>query len=324
MFTKSSTAILALLSTVKADDIDNGSPVQGKEALDSKFLQNMNDVDHDQMHYQGSNHNHDDLHNFVHSQGETHVHSGVHSHQVDHTHDGHSHMYDDVAHSHGNLHDVSVHSHDYDGHSHEIDHDHMTDHVHSDVQHDHAENHDHIADHMEMDMHDDGMHHDHMSDDHDHTTHMHSHDIMDMHDMHFYDAHEIKHYNFSTHTHGNHNGLSHDHHDEKKMGDMKGEIYDHHLDILSHDLSESYQYLGPMARMAIEAAQSKMFDYKKYKFGMLIPTYGLPADPLEYDCLSGYEVWDSPNCGQRTSAKPINKGKWHDIMHHLNLYSHDP
>ena len=66
-----------------------------------------------------------------------------------------------------------------------------------------------------------------------------------------------------------------------------------------------------------------MFDYKKYKFGMLIPTYGLPADPLEYDCLSGYEVWDSPNCGQRTSAKPINKGKWHDIMHHLNLYSHD-
>ena len=67
----------------------------------------------------------------------------------------------------------------------------------------------------------------------------------------------------------------------------------------------------------MRAAQGREWDPRDYGFGQIIPTYGLPADPLEQNCLASMQIYSLRGC----KGVAVNSVHWSNVVENINLVS---
>ena len=92
---------------------------------------------------------------------------------------------------------------------------------------------------------------------------------------------------------------------------------------LFSDLTKAHANLGNGAKQAIETSKGKKFDEKLYTWGMTVPTWSFPADPLAKECLGQLEMFQGDGCPSENSARALNKINWERIRQDLNFASRD-
>ena len=78
-----------------------------------------------------------------------------------------------------------------------------------------------------------------------------------------------------------------------------------------------YQKLEKPARDALNKAKEG-YDPREYRFGNLVPTYGMAQDPLGSRCLKSFELYRGLNC---RGSNLEDKGQWAKYTNLLNYAS---
>ena len=71
----------------------------------------------------------------------------------------------------------------------------------------------------------------------------------------------------------------------------------------------------------MEYARKGAFDPEMYRWGMTVPTWSLPKDPLSRECLSKFEMYQGEGCFNEDSSKVVNKWNWDRIKADFNYAS---
>ena len=79
--------------------------------------------------------------------------------------------------------------------------------------------------------------------------------------------------------------------------DEKYETQEELLEALSHH-GEAYMAMGASAKNALRAANMG-YNPLDYRWGSLVPTYGVMPDPMRSECLLRYEVYAGKGCRSR-------------------------